>query len=174
MSRTSAGEALAGGSRPLTRLCPSPRSGGPVLIKNPHLDSMEEDILYHLDLGTRTHNLPAMFGDIKVSGRGRSEAAAPRPASSPSPCPTALPSRAGAPLLWALPLEQDLASCKGSRWLVLDRRSNRKLSFKIPAGRYNLRLFWPPCQRPGRKHLSKASELGFMCWRWERGCPIFS
>uniref|UniRef100_A0A8B9T7V1 Uridine phosphorylase n=1 Tax=Anas platyrhynchos TaxID=8839 RepID=A0A8B9T7V1_ANAPL len=39
--------------------------GGPVLIKNPHLDSMEEDILYHLDLGTRTHNLPAMFGDIK-------------------------------------------------------------------------------------------------------------
>lgn len=82
MSRTSAREALSGGSRPLTRLCPSPRSGGPVLIKNPHLDSMEEDILYHLDLGTRTHNLPAMFGDIKVSGRGRSEAAAPRPAGS--------------------------------------------------------------------------------------------
>ncbi|XP_047909997.1 uridine phosphorylase 2 isoform X2 [Anser cygnoides] len=39
--------------------------GGLVLIKNPHLDTMEEDILYHLDLGTRTHNLPAMFGDIK-------------------------------------------------------------------------------------------------------------
>lgn len=95
---------------------------------------MEEDILYHLDLGTRTHNLPAMFGDIKVSGRGRSEAAAPRPAGS-APCPMALPSRAGAPLLWALQLEQDLASCKGSQWLVLDRRPNRKLSFKIPAGR---------------------------------------
>uniref|UniRef100_A0A7M4EP68 Uridine phosphorylase n=4 Tax=Crocodylus porosus TaxID=8502 RepID=A0A7M4EP68_CROPO len=26
---------------------------------------MDEDILYHLDLGTKTHNLPAMFGDIK-------------------------------------------------------------------------------------------------------------
>ncbi|XP_009883779.1 PREDICTED: uridine phosphorylase 2 [Charadrius vociferus] len=39
--------------------------GGLVHIKNPHLDSMEEDVLYHLDLGTKTHNLPAMFGDIK-------------------------------------------------------------------------------------------------------------
>ncbi|XP_017679263.1 PREDICTED: uridine phosphorylase 2 isoform X1 [Lepidothrix coronata] len=39
--------------------------GGFVHVKNPHLDSMEEDILYHLDLGTKTHNLPAMFGDIK-------------------------------------------------------------------------------------------------------------
>ncbi|NWU15881.1 UPP2 phosphorylase, partial [Cephalopterus ornatus] len=38
---------------------------GFVHVKNPHLDSMEEDILYHLDLGTKTHNLPAMFGDIK-------------------------------------------------------------------------------------------------------------
>ncbi|XP_061464714.1 uridine phosphorylase 2 [Rhineura floridana] len=38
---------------------------GLVYIKNPHLDLMDEDILYHLDLGTKTHNLPAMFGDIK-------------------------------------------------------------------------------------------------------------
>ncbi|KAJ8253339.1 hypothetical protein GJAV_G00211820 [Gymnothorax javanicus] len=36
-----------------------------VHVKNPHLDSMEEDILYHFDLGTKTHNLPEMFGDIK-------------------------------------------------------------------------------------------------------------
>ncbi|XP_060113347.1 uridine phosphorylase 2 [Heteronotia binoei] len=36
-----------------------------VYVKNPHLDSMDEDVLYHLDLGTKTHNLPAMFGDIK-------------------------------------------------------------------------------------------------------------
>ncbi|KAK3542894.1 hypothetical protein QTP70_006317 [Hemibagrus guttatus] len=34
-------------------------------VKNPHLDHMEEDILYHFNLGTKTHNLPAMFGDIK-------------------------------------------------------------------------------------------------------------
>ncbi|NXR15667.1 UPP2 phosphorylase, partial [Semnornis frantzii] len=36
-----------------------------VHVKNPHLDLMEEDVLYHLALGTKTHNLPAMFGDIK-------------------------------------------------------------------------------------------------------------
>lgn len=36
-----------------------------VYVKNPHLDAMDEDILYHLDLGTKTHNLPAMFGDVK-------------------------------------------------------------------------------------------------------------
>ncbi|XP_019377913.1 PREDICTED: uridine phosphorylase 2 isoform X3 [Gavialis gangeticus] len=38
---------------------------GFVHVKNPHLALMDEDILYHLDLGTKTHNLPAMFGDIK-------------------------------------------------------------------------------------------------------------
>uniref|UniRef100_A0A8C6R124 Uridine phosphorylase 2 n=1 Tax=Nannospalax galili TaxID=1026970 RepID=A0A8C6R124_NANGA len=36
-----------------------------VYIKNPYLDALDEDILYHLDLGTKTHNLPAMFGDVK-------------------------------------------------------------------------------------------------------------
>ncbi|XP_037645261.1 uridine phosphorylase 2 [Sebastes umbrosus] len=36
-----------------------------VQVKNPYLDSMEEDILYHFSLGTKTHNLPEMFGDIK-------------------------------------------------------------------------------------------------------------
>ncbi|KAM9249288.1 LOW QUALITY PROTEIN: uridine phosphorylase 2 [Dugong dugon] len=36
-----------------------------VNVKNPYLDSMDEDFLYHLDLGTKTHNLPAMFGDVK-------------------------------------------------------------------------------------------------------------
>lgn len=35
-------------------------------VKNPHLDSMEEDILYHFNLGTKTHDLPQMFGDVKV------------------------------------------------------------------------------------------------------------
>lgn len=38
-----------------------------VQVKNPYLDSMEEDILYHFSLSTKTHNLPEMFGDIKVS-----------------------------------------------------------------------------------------------------------
>lgn len=35
-------------------------------VKNPHLDSMEEDILYHFNLGTKTHDLAQMFGDVKV------------------------------------------------------------------------------------------------------------
>ncbi|XP_051564104.1 uridine phosphorylase 2-like [Myxocyprinus asiaticus] len=34
-------------------------------VMNPHLDSMEEDILYHFNLGTKTHDLPHMFGDVK-------------------------------------------------------------------------------------------------------------
>ncbi len=37
-----------------------------VQVKNPYLDTMEEDILYHFSLSTKTHNLPEMFGDIKV------------------------------------------------------------------------------------------------------------
>lgn len=36
-----------------------------VYVHNPHLDGMKEDILYHFNLGTSTHNLPAMFGDVK-------------------------------------------------------------------------------------------------------------
>ncbi len=34
--------------------------------KNPYILEMKEDVLYHLGLGTGTHNLPEMFGDIKV------------------------------------------------------------------------------------------------------------
>ncbi|XP_062925901.1 uridine phosphorylase 1 [Mobula hypostoma] len=34
-------------------------------VSNPYLSTMKEDILYHFDLGTRTHDLPAMFGDVK-------------------------------------------------------------------------------------------------------------
>ncbi|XP_041941125.1 uridine phosphorylase 1 [Alosa sapidissima] len=36
-----------------------------VLVHNPNLDAMKEDILYHFNLGTATHDLPAMFGDVK-------------------------------------------------------------------------------------------------------------
>ena len=35
--------------------------------KNPHLKSMEKDVLYHLAIGTDTHNLKRMFEDVKVS-----------------------------------------------------------------------------------------------------------
>ncbi len=37
-----------------------------IKLQNPHLQEMEEDYLYHLGLGTKTHNLPEMFGDVKV------------------------------------------------------------------------------------------------------------
>ncbi|KAK2180534.1 hypothetical protein NP493_439g03023 [Ridgeia piscesae] len=37
----------------------------PLKLPNPHIEQMEEDILYHLALGTKTHDLKAMFGDIK-------------------------------------------------------------------------------------------------------------
>ncbi|KAM8934682.1 uridine phosphorylase 2 [Pelodytes ibericus] len=40
-------------------------NNGFVDIKNPHLDLLSEDILYHFDLGTKTHDLPSMFGDVK-------------------------------------------------------------------------------------------------------------
>ncbi|OCT76028.1 uridine phosphorylase 1 [Xenopus laevis] len=36
-----------------------------VHINNPHLEKMKEDILYHFDIGTGTHDFPAMFGDVK-------------------------------------------------------------------------------------------------------------
>lgn len=36
-----------------------------VQLCNPNLAKMKEDILYHLDLSTSTHDLPAMFGDVK-------------------------------------------------------------------------------------------------------------
>ncbi|XP_061676957.1 uridine phosphorylase 1 isoform X2 [Syngnathoides biaculeatus] len=37
----------------------------PVVVRNPNLCEMREDILYHFNLGTETHNLPALFGDVK-------------------------------------------------------------------------------------------------------------
>nr|XP_019948431.1 PREDICTED: uridine phosphorylase 1-like isoform X1 [Paralichthys olivaceus] len=37
----------------------------PVYVHNPHLDALKEDFLYHFNLGTGTHDLPAMFGDVK-------------------------------------------------------------------------------------------------------------
>ncbi|XP_036395291.1 uridine phosphorylase 1 [Megalops cyprinoides] len=42
--------------------CKGPKS---IKVNNPHLDSMKEDILYHFNLGTASHDLPAMFGDVK-------------------------------------------------------------------------------------------------------------
>lgn len=37
----------------------------PVYVHNPHLDALKEDILYHFSLGTETHSLQDMFGDVK-------------------------------------------------------------------------------------------------------------
>uniref|UniRef100_W5MVW4 Uridine phosphorylase n=1 Tax=Lepisosteus oculatus TaxID=7918 RepID=W5MVW4_LEPOC len=39
--------------------------GHPSYVLNPHLSTIKEDILYHFNLGTASHDLPAMFGDVK-------------------------------------------------------------------------------------------------------------
>ncbi|XP_041372109.1 uridine phosphorylase 2-like [Gigantopelta aegis] len=38
---------------------------GPIEIKNRHIAEMDEDVLYHIALGTRSHDLKDMFRDIK-------------------------------------------------------------------------------------------------------------
>lgn len=38
----------------------------PVCVNNPYLDALTDDVLYHFSLGTKSHDLPAMFGDVKV------------------------------------------------------------------------------------------------------------
>lgn len=32
---------------------------------NPHIQEMKEDVLYHLALGSGSHDLEKMFGDVK-------------------------------------------------------------------------------------------------------------
>ncbi|XP_068182270.1 uridine phosphorylase 1-like [Antennarius striatus] len=36
-----------------------------VCVNNPHLELLTDDVLYHFDLATGTHDLTAMFGDVK-------------------------------------------------------------------------------------------------------------
>nr|CAD7197815.1 unnamed protein product [Timema douglasi] len=38
---------------------------GTVRLRNPHIELMDQDILYHLALGSESHDLIAMFGDVK-------------------------------------------------------------------------------------------------------------
>ncbi|XP_048237739.1 uridine phosphorylase 1-like [Haliotis rufescens] len=38
---------------------------GPIKIQNPHIATMEEDYLYHIALGDKTHDLHEMFNDVK-------------------------------------------------------------------------------------------------------------
>ena len=37
--------------------------------KNPYIESMNEDVLYHIGLSSGSQDLKAMFGDIKVCNR---------------------------------------------------------------------------------------------------------
>lgn len=39
---------------------------GTVKLRNPNIELMDQDILYHLALGSGSHDLPEMFGDVKV------------------------------------------------------------------------------------------------------------
>lgn len=36
-------------------------------LKNPNINHVKTDFLHHLGLGNKTHDLPKMFGDVKVS-----------------------------------------------------------------------------------------------------------
>ncbi|XP_031633808.1 uridine phosphorylase 1-like [Contarinia nasturtii] len=38
---------------------------GTVKLRNPNIELMDQDILYHLSLGSRSHDLIEMFGDVK-------------------------------------------------------------------------------------------------------------
>lgn len=40
---------------------------GTVKLRNPHIELMDQDILYHLALGSGSHDLVEMFGDVRVS-----------------------------------------------------------------------------------------------------------
>ncbi|XP_060589969.1 uridine phosphorylase 2-like [Ruditapes philippinarum] len=42
----------------------TPRDG-PVTVRNPHLEHLSEDVLYHLDLSNKANDLPVMFSDVK-------------------------------------------------------------------------------------------------------------
>uniref|UniRef100_A0A8C0RGD0 Uridine phosphorylase 1 n=2 Tax=Canis lupus familiaris TaxID=9615 RepID=A0A8C0RGD0_CANLF len=56
----------ATGLRCSANLSPSSRDSGHfVQPANPNVATMPEDVLYHLSLSTSTHDLPAMFGDVK-------------------------------------------------------------------------------------------------------------
>lgn len=39
---------------------------GTVKLRNPNIELMDQDILYHLALGSGSHDLQEMFGDVKV------------------------------------------------------------------------------------------------------------
>ena len=41
------------------------QNGHSLPLSNPHIATMKEDFLYHFGLGTNTHNLPEMFGDVR-------------------------------------------------------------------------------------------------------------
>lgn len=43
-----------------------PNSDCFVQLSNPNIATMKEDVLYHFNLSTSTHDFPAMFGDVKV------------------------------------------------------------------------------------------------------------
>lgn len=48
-------------------VCFSVYDEGGIKMKNPNIELMDQDILYHLALGNESHDLVEMFGDVKVS-----------------------------------------------------------------------------------------------------------
>lgn len=46
--------------------CNGVMNGHSSLVRNPYLADLNEDVLFHLQLSTETHDLKAMFHDVKV------------------------------------------------------------------------------------------------------------
>ena len=49
----------------LSEYCYRSERGDEVRVMNPHIQELGEDVLYHLALGSGSHDLEKMFGDIK-------------------------------------------------------------------------------------------------------------
>ncbi|XP_049798014.1 uridine phosphorylase 1 isoform X1 [Schistocerca nitens] len=69
-----AGSAAANGFTPEKRQQPQQQEeeedgtrypDGSVRLRNPHIELMDQDILYHIALGSESHDLVSMFGDVK-------------------------------------------------------------------------------------------------------------
>lgn len=50
----------------LINICIARYPDGTVRLRNPNIELMDQDILYHLALGSGSHDLVEMFGDVKV------------------------------------------------------------------------------------------------------------
>ncbi|KAK1334734.1 hypothetical protein QTO34_004300 [Cnephaeus nilssonii] len=68
----------------LTARSPGRDSDRLLQLCNPNIAALKEDILYHFGLSTSSHDLPAMFGDVKVRSRACPDRLRQPPCGGPS------------------------------------------------------------------------------------------